>query len=86
MQPVALDWTPNANHVPFYVAKAQGLYAAAGLDVTLLSPNTDAYKATPASKVESGEATFCVTPSETVISFACRPPGQEKPELKVGRQ
>jgi hypothetical protein len=27
---VALDWTPNTNHTGFYVAQAQGLYAAAG--------------------------------------------------------
>lgn len=33
---VALDWTPNTNHTGFFVAKAQGLYAAAGLKVRLL--------------------------------------------------
>lgn len=33
---VALDWTPNTNHIGLYVAQKQGLYAAAGLDVQIL--------------------------------------------------
>src|SRR5690242_12410510 len=28
---LALDWTPNTNHTGFYVAQAQGWYAAQGL-------------------------------------------------------
>ena len=71
MKPVAiaLDWTPNTNHAGFYVAKAKGFYAEAGLDVELLSPHVDGYKETPASKLTSGQAHFAVTPSETVVSF-----------------
>ena len=42
--------TPNTNHIGLYVAKAKGLYAAAGLDVTLLSPHLDNYHRTPASR------------------------------------
>ena len=53
---VALDWTPNTNHIGFYVAREQGLYAAAGLDVTLLSPHTDGYKSTPVSKCARARA------------------------------
>lgn len=37
---VALDWTPNTNHIGLYVAEAKGWYDAAGLDVTIL-PYTD---------------------------------------------
>ena len=37
---IALDWTPNTNHAGFYVAKAQGLYAKAGLDVSFISPHS----------------------------------------------
>ncbi len=37
---MALDWTPNTNHVGIYVAEALGYYAEAGLDVTIL-PYTD---------------------------------------------
>lgn len=33
---VALDWTPNTNHIGLYVAKAKGFYADAGLDVEIL--------------------------------------------------
>jgi ABC-type nitrate/sulfonate/bicarbonate transport system substrate-binding protein len=33
---VALDWTPNTNHVGLYVAKAKGYFKDAGLDVTIL--------------------------------------------------
>ena len=33
---VALDWTPNTNHIGLYVAQALGLYAEAGLAVEIL--------------------------------------------------
>ena len=39
---VALDWTPNTNHIGFYVAKAKGWYKEAGLEVVLLSPHVGA--------------------------------------------
>ena len=42
---VALDWTPNTNHVGLYVAQAQGWYEEAGLDVSIL-PYTDTSSAT----------------------------------------
>ncbi len=38
---IALDWTPNTNHIGLFVAQAQGYYAEAGLDVTIL-PYSDA--------------------------------------------
>ncbi len=37
---VALDWTPNTNHVGLYVAQSQGWFDDAGLDVDIL-PYTD---------------------------------------------
>ncbi|MFG5384444.1 ABC transporter substrate-binding protein [Yoonia sp. R2-816] len=37
---VALDWTPNTNHVGLYVAQAKGWFEDAGLDVDIL-PYTD---------------------------------------------
>jgi len=46
----------------------QGYYKEAGLNVTFVSPESDAYEKTPRKKVESGEATFGICPSETVIS------------------
>ena len=33
---VALDWTPNTNHIGLYVAREKGFYAEAGLDVEIL--------------------------------------------------
>jgi len=33
---VALDWTPNTNHVGLFVARDKGYYAEAGLDVSIL--------------------------------------------------
>jgi ABC-type nitrate/sulfonate/bicarbonate transport system substrate-binding protein len=37
---VALDWTPNTNHIGLFVARDKGFYAEAGLDVEIL-PYTD---------------------------------------------
>jgi len=33
---MALDWTPNTNHIGLYVAEAKGFYEDAGLDVQIL--------------------------------------------------
>ena len=33
---LALDWTPNTNHTGFYVARANGWYEAAGIDLEFL--------------------------------------------------
>ena len=33
---VALDWTPNTNHIGLFVARDRGFYAEAGLDVAIL--------------------------------------------------
>lgn len=66
---VALDWTPNINHVGLFVAREQGFYAEAGLEVGLLSPEADHYARTPGKKLELGEADVAVAPFETVISL-----------------
>jgi len=51
---VALDWTPNTNHVGLYVAQSKGWFEEAGLDVDIL-PYTDASSGT---LVASGVAEF----------------------------
>ena len=33
---IALDWTPNTNHIGLYVAQAKGFYAQAGLEVQIV--------------------------------------------------
>ena len=35
---VCLDWTPNTNHIGFYVAAHEGLYEKAGLEAELRRP------------------------------------------------
>ncbi|CAM5585347.1 putative hydroxymethylpyrimidine transport system substrate-binding protein [Aquamicrobium terrae] len=42
---IALDWTPNTNHVGLFVAQAKGFYAEAGLAVQIL-PYTDSSAST----------------------------------------
>src|SRR5262249_24118176 len=34
---LTLNWTPTADHSPFYYAKAQGWYEKAGIDLTIAS-------------------------------------------------
>lgn len=51
---VALDWTPNTNHVGLFVAQARGWFEEAGLNVDIL-PYTDTSSGT---LVASGVAEF----------------------------
>lgn len=60
-----------------------GWYHEAGLDVTLLSPHTDAYKTTPGQRVAAGEADLAIAPAETVISSHTQPAGSTRPKLTV---
>ncbi|WBU56012.1 ABC transporter substrate-binding protein [Paracoccus sediminicola] len=59
---VALDWTPNTNHVGLYVAQAQGWFKEAGLEVEIL-PYTDTSSGT---LVASGVAEFGIL---SAVSF-----------------
>ena len=49
-----LDWFPNVDHVPVYVAQQKGFFKAAGLDVDILSPSetTDGLKLAAAGQVD----------------------------------
>lgn len=42
---VALDWTPNTNHIGLFIAREKGFYREAGLEVNIL-PYTDASAST----------------------------------------
>ena len=53
---IALDWTPNTNHVGLYVAEAQGWFKDAGLEVEIL-PYTDT---SAGALIASGVAEFGV--------------------------
>ncbi|MFT5973166.1 MAG: ABC-type nitrate/sulfonate/bicarbonate transport system substrate-binding protein, partial [Cryomorphaceae bacterium] len=49
---LALDWTPNINHIGFFVALEKGFYKELGLEVEIIDPSADNYAVTPAKKVE----------------------------------
>jgi putative hydroxymethylpyrimidine transport system substrate-binding protein len=51
---VVLDFTPNAVHSGIYAAQAQGIYRAAGIDLTIRQPgeSTDAPKLLAAGRTE----------------------------------
>ncbi|HEA20973.1 hypothetical protein LCGC14_2118050 [marine sediment metagenome] len=66
---IALDWTANTNHTGFFTANALNFYSDYGLEVTLITPESDDYAKTPAKKVELGEVDFALCPFESVISY-----------------
>jgi putative hydroxymethylpyrimidine transport system substrate-binding protein len=49
-----LDWFPNVDHLPIYVAQQRGYFTDAGVAVTILSPSdtADALKLAAAGKVD----------------------------------
>lgn len=66
---IALDWTPNVNHIGLFVAKELGFYSAQGIQLELLNPFDDHYQVTPSKKLELDQADFSIAPFETVISL-----------------
>lgn len=66
---LALDWTPNTNHIGFFVAKALGFYEAEGIQLEITNPSEDNYALTPAKKVEKDIVDFAIAPFESVISL-----------------
>lgn len=66
---LALDWTPNTNHIGFFVAQEKGFYKEFGITVDITNPAQDDYAVTPAKKVELGNADLALCPFESVISY-----------------
>ncbi len=66
---LALDWTPNVNHIGFFIAKDLGFYNEQGIDLEILNPKDDNYSLTPGKKLELDLADFAFAPFETVISL-----------------
>lgn len=66
---LALDWTPNVNHVGFLVAYESGYYQDAGIDLQIIDPSIDNYATTPAKRVELGTADLALCPTESLISY-----------------
>jgi ABC-type nitrate/sulfonate/bicarbonate transport system substrate-binding protein len=66
---IALDWTPNINHIGLFIAKELGFYRALGINLDIINPLDDNYRLTPGKKLELGLADFAIAPFETVISL-----------------
>ncbi len=66
---LALDWTPNTNHIGFFIAKELGFYSKHGIDLQIINPQVDNYTMTPGKKLELGLADAAIAPFETVISL-----------------
>lgn len=64
---VLLDWTPNTNHIGFYVAQALGFYDDVNLDVDIVQPGELGLKVIEA--VEAGAVEFGINYQE-YTSFA----------------
>lgn len=49
-----LDWFPNVDHLPIYVARQQGFFAEEGLEIEIISPSetSDGLKMAAAGKVD----------------------------------
>src|ERR1700760_1393211 len=59
-----LNWTPTADHSPFYYAKAQGWYEKAGIDLTI---ETGKGSGLSALKVGSGGSPFGIADLATML-------------------
>lgn len=66
---LALDWTPNINHIGFFIAKELGFYEKKGIQLNISDPTQDNYQTTPAKKLENNEADFAICPFESIISL-----------------
>ncbi len=60
---VVLDWTPNTNHAGMYLAKANGWYEDAGLDVSFIEPG----EAGSLQALAGGKADVAVSVQEELI-------------------
>jgi NitT/TauT family transport system substrate-binding protein len=59
-----LNWTPTADHSPFYYAKAQGLYEKAGIDLTI---EVGKGSGVSSQRVGSGGAAFGIADLPTAL-------------------
>tara|TARA_B100001057_G_scaffold339798_1_gene340623 strand:- start:1115 stop:2020 length:906 start_codon:yes stop_codon:yes gene_type:complete len=66
---LAIDWTPNINHIGFFVSLEKNFYGESGIDIQIINPFDDNYSITPAKKIELNIAEFALCPTETLISY-----------------
>ena len=62
---LALDWTPNTNHLGFYVADAKGWYTDAGIDLDILP-----YGSTAPETVLAAHQAECGISFQDALTFA----------------
>src|SRR3974390_1032276 len=61
---LTLNWTPTADHSPFYYAKAQGWYEKAGIDLTI---ETGKGSGVSSLNVGSGGSPFGISDLATML-------------------
>jgi ABC-type nitrate/sulfonate/bicarbonate transport system substrate-binding protein len=66
---LALDWTPNINHIGIFIARHLGYYEQKGINLQIINPLDDNYAITPGKKLEMNMVDFAIAPFETVISL-----------------
>jgi putative hydroxymethylpyrimidine transport system substrate-binding protein len=66
---LTLDWTPNPDHVGFYDAQSTGLFAKAGLDVTIRAPSDPT---APLKLVAAGQSDLAVSYEQELFFAAAR--------------
>lgn len=66
---LALDWTPNVNHIGILIAKEKRFFEENGTTLELISPDTDNYSMTPGKRLAIQQVDFAIAPFETVISL-----------------
>lgn len=70
---LALDWSPNINHIGFFIAQEKGFYSQENIDLKISTPLDDNYAVTPAKKVELEKADIALCPLESILSFKVKP-------------
>jgi len=66
---LTLDWTPNPDHIGFYDAQSTGLFAKAGLDVTIRAPSDPT---APLKLVAAGQSDLAVSYEQELFFAAAR--------------
>jgi putative hydroxymethylpyrimidine transport system substrate-binding protein len=66
---LTLDWTPNPDHIGLYYAQSTGLFAKAGLDVTIRAPSDPT---APLKLVAAGQSDLAVSYEQELFFAAER--------------
>ncbi len=75
---LALDWTPNTNHTGFYVAQADGAYAANAIDLRVLP-----YASTSPEILVSSGAAECGISTQEGATFAIAAGAKERSVMAI---